>query len=128
VPVQFCWVEQCEGFYLAEFGRPSHDSCKNGLMIFDQFTPRAVRSRGYFAKTIDMLASHLSLQGKTVWITGRDGDETAIQSILKSGFQYRFTLRRRRMLFFDKPSDPMQMPVSPYPERGLATIQSRVGL
>ncbi len=128
VPVHFCWAEDAEGFFLGELDRKLRDSCKNGLMIFDNFTPQSVRGRGYFAKAIEMLASHLSLQGKTAWIAGRDGDQTAIQSILKAGFQYRFTLGRRRMLFFDKPSDPMQMPVSSCPEPGLATIQSRVGL
>ena len=112
VPVHFCWVKVFEGFRMAELERTLPAPGADAVMIFDCFTPTAVRGRGFFARAIAALADQLKSEGKAPWIFGAASNQASLRAIEKSGFAHKFTLGRKRILFVSKSKDsiPSQNP------------------
>jgi hypothetical protein len=102
IPVHFCWARDFEGFHMAELDRRLNAPCQNAMMIFDCFTPAIARGNRFFSDAITRLAQELDSRGKSAWIFGAGTNRASIQGIKKTGFQYRFTLGRRRILLFDQ--------------------------
>lgn len=100
-PVHFCWAKEFEGFQMAELDRALKAPCEKAVLIFDCFTPELARGRGFFPQAIVMLARRLSSQGKSAWIFGAETNRASVQGIEKTGFRYRFTLGRRRVLLLN---------------------------
>jgi hypothetical protein len=65
-------------------------------MIFDCWTPAANRGRGHYAAAIRQAAAALRREGRTPWIFSAAGNRSSLRGILKAGFEYRFSLIRRR--------------------------------
>lgn len=107
IPLHFCWVTEFQGFYMAELNRRLDAPCENSVMIFDCFTPEPARGHGFFPQAIALLAAEMKLRGKSVWIFGAETNRSSVRGIEKSGFQYKFTLGRRRILFVDRTRDSM---------------------
>lgn len=100
MPIHFCWVKDFEGFVMTELDRALETPSKDAVMIFDCFTPVSARGRGFFAAAIEAVAKELRAQGKVPWIFGAQANQSSLRGVEKSGFTYRFSLRRRRILFF----------------------------
>jgi CelD/BcsL family acetyltransferase involved in cellulose biosynthesis len=107
-PVHFCWVGGFEGFKVQELDRTLHAPSADAVLIFDCFTPRAFRQRGFFLEAISALACRLLAQKKGPWICGAATDPGSLCGIRKSGFAYRFSLGRKRMFFFTRRGDSFQ--------------------
>jgi len=105
IPVHFCWTKNFEGFQMAELDRDLHASCKDAVMIFDCFTPCAARGHGFFSDAITMLADQLRSQGKVPWTFGAAANQASVRGIQKTSFAYRFSLGRKRILFFSRTQD-----------------------
>jgi len=110
MPVHFCWARSFEGFQMAELDRVLKAPHENAVMIFDCFTPDAARGHGFFREAIAMLAQELTFRGKSVWIFGAATNRAAVSGLEKTGFQYRFTLGRRRILFLNRSEDSVPAP------------------
>ena len=106
-PVHFCWAKECEGFYVKELDRTLRGLCENTVIIFDCLTPEAARGHGYFQQAISLLARQLNSQGVAAWIFRCEADLTEFRDSEKSGFHHKFTLGRRRILFFKRISDSL---------------------
>jgi len=104
-PVHFCWVKEFEGFWLSELERTLRAPCADAVMIFDCFTPASARSHGFFAVAIAALAAQLHSEGKAPWIFGAATNQASLRGIEKSGFTYKFSLGRKRVLFLKKAKD-----------------------
>lgn len=109
-PVHFCWARDFEGFHMAELDRVLKAPSENAVMIFDCFTPSATRGHGFFPEALGMLAQELDSKSKSAWIFGAATNSASVRGIEKTGFQYRFTLGRKRILFWSRPNDSVPPP------------------
>ena len=110
MPVHFCWVKDFEGFKMAELTRTLNAPRTNAVMIFDCFTPASARGHGFFADAIAALARQLHSEGKVPWIFGAATNQASLRGIEKSGFMYRFSLGRKRVLFLEWAKDSIPSP------------------
>ena len=113
-PVHFCWAKDFEGFEMAELDRTLNAPRPDAVMIFDCYTPASARGHGFFAAAIAALARELHAQGKAPWIFGAATNKASLGGIEESGFQHKFTLGRKRILFFKqaKGSIPSDSPAA----------------
>jgi hypothetical protein len=79
-------------------------------MIFDCFTPASARGHGFFADAIAALARQLHSEDKAPWIFGAATNQASLRGIEKSGFTYRFSLGRKRVLFLEWTKDSIPSP------------------
>jgi hypothetical protein len=97
-PVHFLWINNYNGFRLAEIGYRLEPSDPNAVMIFDCWTPTAGRGRGHYAMAIRQAAANLRGEGKAAWIFSGAKNAASLRGIDKAGFVYRFSLIRRSKL------------------------------
>jgi CelD/BcsL family acetyltransferase involved in cellulose biosynthesis len=97
-PVHFSWVKDFEGFEVAELRQTLRAPCADAVVIFDCFTPPSARGSAFFASSISLLADRLRSAGKVPWIFAAATNRSSIRGIGKSGFTYRFRLRRKGVL------------------------------
>jgi len=95
----FLWVDNYDGFHLAEIDARLASTDPNACIIFDCWTPVAKRGHGYYATAIRLAAASLQKQQKTAWIFSAFKNHPSIQGILKAGFLYRFSMTRNKLLF-----------------------------
>jgi hypothetical protein len=97
-PVHFAWVTKFEAFYLAETRSKVTSPGKEAELIFDCWTPQAVRRRGHYSDTIGKVAVGLWGRARTAWIFGAATNDASLRGIEKAGFEPWFILVRRRVL------------------------------
>jgi CelD/BcsL family acetyltransferase involved in cellulose biosynthesis len=102
-PVHFLWIDNYDGFRLAEIEHniePSliEQSLPDAAMIFDCWTPSADRGRGHYAAAIRLAADKLRSEGRAAWIFSGATNAASLRGVLKAGFQYRYSLIRRTRL------------------------------
>ncbi len=97
-PVHFLWIDNYDGFRLAEIGYRLEPSGPNAVMIFDCWTPTADRGRGHYAVAIRQAAANQDREGRTAWIFSGAKNAASLRGIDKAGFVYRFSLVRRSKL------------------------------
>lgn len=94
-PVHFLWIDNYDGFRLAEIGQSIEPSSANAAMIFDCWTPSSERGRGHYARAIRQAAVELRQAGRPAWIFSGATNRFSLRGVLKAGFCYRFSLVRR---------------------------------
>jgi CelD/BcsL family acetyltransferase involved in cellulose biosynthesis len=94
-PVHFAWVSPFNGFYCAEVNRTLQAS-SDAVLIFDCWTPAAVRRRGYYKHAIELIADELRAKGRRPWTFS--AAEVASTGLTEAGFELRYSLFRRRFL------------------------------
>ena len=97
-PIHFLWIDNYDGFRLAEIEHNLEPSSSNAAMIFDCWTPAAERGRGHYAAAIRQAAAQLRQEGRSAWIFSGATNAASLHGILKAGFQYRFSMLRRTQL------------------------------
>jgi CelD/BcsL family acetyltransferase involved in cellulose biosynthesis len=97
-PVHFLWIDNYQGFRLAEIGYKLEAPSAETFMIFDCWTPAAERGRGHYPTAIRLAAADLQREGKTAWIFSGVSNAASVRGIAKAGFLYRFSLIRRNKL------------------------------
>ena len=95
-PVHFLWVNEYDGFHLSEIDHKLEPLSKPAAMIFDCWTPASERGRGHYASAIREAAADLRRQGKGSWIFSAASNSSSLRGIQRAGFEYRFSLLRRR--------------------------------
>jgi hypothetical protein len=100
-PIHFLWIDNYDGFRLAEIEHniePTSPDAANAAMIFDCWTPTAERGRGHYAAALRLAAAQLRREGRAAWIFSGATNAASLRGVLKAGFQYRFSfIRRTRM-------------------------------
>jgi CelD/BcsL family acetyltransferase involved in cellulose biosynthesis len=92
----FLWILSYDGFHLSEIDHRLEPFSPAAAMIFDCWTPAADRGRGYYATAIRSAATTLQSEGRSAWIFTDASNVSSLRGILKAGFEYRFSLVRRR--------------------------------
>ena len=105
VPVHFAWVTGFEGFHMAELGRTLVSPSGEAKLIFDCWTPKDARGRGYYHQAISRLSTKICAAGYAPWIFSAAGNRASLKGIKKARFQYRFTLGRQRWFGFSQTCD-----------------------
>lgn len=112
-PVHFCWVSEFENFKMQELERRLTAPSANAVLIFDCWSPVSVRGRNHFATAIAVVAGELCSSGKMPWIFAAARNYASVNGILKAGFNYRFTMHRRRLFGLTQAVKTIHRPVTP---------------
>ena len=95
----FAWAAPYEGFAMEELGTVLKAPSPSSVMIFDCWTPGALRGRGLYGRAIRQLAARLTAQGAEVWIFSAAANPASVAGIEKAGFQRQFALVRRKIFW-----------------------------
>jgi len=98
--VHFCWVAPFEGFKMPELGQGLKEPSAGSVLIFDDWTPASQRGRGHYARCAPMVAGLMVENGKRPWIFSAAPHSTS--RLERAGFVPRFSLVRRKKLFFSR--------------------------
>lgn len=94
-PVHFLWVDNYDGFRLAEIEHNIGPAFPNAAMIFDCWTPSGERRRGHYATALRFAAATLRREERPAWIFSGATNTSSLHGILNAGFQYRYSLIRQ---------------------------------
>jgi hypothetical protein len=101
VPVHLCWVSEFEGFFMDELNVRLTAPGPGANLIFDCWTPRAVRGHNYYAMTVARVAQGLVREGRDPWIFSASTNARSVRGLESSGFVRRYSMLRRRVLTFE---------------------------
>jgi hypothetical protein len=89
------WVDNYDGFRLAEIEHNIEPAFPDAAMIFDCWTPMADRGRGHYATALRIAAANLRREGRAAWIFSGATNTPSVRGVLKAGFKYRYSLIRK---------------------------------
>jgi CelD/BcsL family acetyltransferase involved in cellulose biosynthesis/RimJ/RimL family protein N-acetyltransferase len=98
----FAWIIDFEKFFLGELNVRVKAPFPDGLVLFDYWTPPALRGCGYCARAIELIADRQKTQGKRTWIYSSAENASAIRAIEKAGFHRSSSLFRQRILWWQR--------------------------
>lgn len=101
-PVHFCWMKPYANCWIAGVGGKLSEPAPNSVLLFDCWTPAAVRGSGYFQHCTSMLASDLLKTGARPWIFTDPRNPSAVRGIVGAGFERRFSFVRHKVLLFSR--------------------------
>jgi hypothetical protein len=116
VAEHFAWVAPYDGFAIRELGDTLQAQSPERVMIFDCWTPRALRGRGLCGQALQQLGACLRAESKDVWIFGPPADPVSLGGIERVGFCRRFSLVRRKILFWGRTQEQRRRYDSRNPE------------
>jgi CelD/BcsL family acetyltransferase involved in cellulose biosynthesis len=96
--VHLAWVTSFAGFVMDELHHKLDCSNPARMMLFDCWTPVSQRGHGYYAETIRRIAQLQISEGKHPWIFSAASNASSRRSIVKAGFQLRYSLVSRNTL------------------------------
>jgi hypothetical protein len=102
MPGHFCWVKPFAKCWISGVRCKLSEPAPNSVLIFDCWTPAALRKHGYFQHCISVLASNLLKKGLRPWIFTDAQNRSAMRGIRGAGFEKRFSFVRRKVLFFSR--------------------------
>ena len=95
--VHFAGATDFTGFFLAELNSEVAAPAPRSVMIFDCWTPHAVRGHGHYAQTVEALARLIEARGKRAWIFSATENASSIRGLQQTNFTRRYSLIRRRL-------------------------------
>ena len=96
--LHFAWVTAFQGFFLSELNAKVDAPSENCVMLFDCWTPEAMRGRGYYSQAISMIAKVLRERGSRPWIFSAATNVASIRGLQKTEFRQRYCMVRERRL------------------------------
>ena len=100
--LHFAWATPFDGFFLSELNAKVDAPSVDSVMLFDCWTPASQRGKGYYGRTISMIAEIVAQKGNRPWIFSAQGNVGSIHGIEKAGFERRYSLTRQRLLGFQR--------------------------
>ena len=88
----------------------------DSLMLFDCWTPEAARGRGYYGRAIELIADLQKARGKRPWIFSAASNTSSVRGIEKAGFRRRYSLIRRKTLWWQKVREGFSVSKTPAAE------------
>lgn len=101
MPIHLCWVADFNDFHMSELDHKLVAPSLDSVLLFDCFTPRSARGRGYYGMAVSAVAAQLRAAGKRPWIFSSITNVSSLRGIEKTRFVRRFSLCRSRVLFMD---------------------------
>jgi CelD/BcsL family acetyltransferase involved in cellulose biosynthesis len=101
-PAHFCWVTDFEAFHMSELDHVLKAPSPDSVLLFDCWTPRSLRGRGYYTMSVSGVAAHFRVLGKAPWIFSSAANISSVRGLEKSAFTPRFSLTRKRRIFMSK--------------------------
>jgi CelD/BcsL family acetyltransferase involved in cellulose biosynthesis len=105
-PLHFVWVAAFDGFFLSELNAPVNGPSPKAVMLFDCWTPLAVRGRGHYAQAVGLVARKARAEGKEPWIFSAATNCASVRALEKAGFGWQYSLTRRRILWWERITKP----------------------
>jgi len=97
--LHFVWVSDFDGFFVLELNAKVEAPSSECGLLFDCWTPGAVRGHEHHVRALSLVAKHIRGEGKRPWICRTAaGDVFCLQDLERAGFQQRYSLKRRRVL------------------------------
>ena len=110
--LHFAWITDFDGFFLSELSAKVESPVSDSLLLFDCWTPAAVRGHGYYGHAIELIAKRQSSLGKRTWIFSAASNTSSVRGIEKAGFRRRYSLIRQRILWREKVRSNLQVSTS----------------
>jgi hypothetical protein len=98
--LHFAWTVNFQRFFLAELNDVVDGPSQNCEMIFDCWTPTAVRRSGNYLRAIRAIAQLIQEEGKRPWIFGAASNVASVHGVQAAGFHRRYAIARMRLLGF----------------------------
>jgi len=96
--LHLAWVTVFDGFFLSELNAKVDAPGADCVMLFDCWTPIAARGRGFYGRTVELVANLVRRRGKRPWIFSASANRASVRGLEKTGFEYRYSLVRKRVL------------------------------
>jgi hypothetical protein len=100
--LHFAWITAFDGFYLSELNAKVDAPSPSSVMLFDCWTPLAMRGHGHYAETVTLIAERVRKDGKAPWIFSAARNVSSVRGLEKSGFRRRYSLVRHRTLLWQR--------------------------
>jgi CelD/BcsL family acetyltransferase involved in cellulose biosynthesis/RimJ/RimL family protein N-acetyltransferase len=100
-PVHFIWAAPFEGFRLEGFctlSAPEPDS----IVLSGSWTPDSLRRRGHYTQALQLIAQKTVAEGKRPWTFEAARNPASIRALAKAGFRLRYSLIRKRVLWWQE--------------------------
>ncbi len=97
LPLHFAWVAPFDGFHCSELN-DTLNGPPESVLLFDCWTPTAVRGQGYYQQAVQLVAARLKAEGKLPWIFSAASNASSVRALEKTGFERRYSLVRQRIL------------------------------
>lgn len=94
-PLHFAWATAFDYFLVSELNAKVRAPATDCVMLFDCWTPVALRGRGFLQRTVGLVAQLLRERGKRPWIPSVE--RNWLRGLAKFGFQRRHSLVRWRI-------------------------------
>lgn len=95
--LHFAWIADFEGLYLSELNENVEAPSPDCAMLFDSWTPPAVRGHGYYGEAVRQIATLMLARGKKPWIFSAASNTASVRGLEKAGYQRRYSLVRQRI-------------------------------
>ena len=95
--LHFAWATAFDGFFLSELNAKVDAPSAGSVMLFDCWTPASQRGKGYYGKTISMIAERVREKRQRPWIFSARNNVASVHGIEKAGFERRYSLTRQRI-------------------------------
>lgn len=100
--LHFAWADAFDGFFLSELNAKVDAPSPDCVLLFDCWTPPAVRGHGYYGQTVALVAKLMQKNGKKPWIFSAASNVASTRGLEKAGFQQRYSLVRQRALWWQR--------------------------
>ena len=97
-PLHFAWLTAFDRFYLSELKGEVDAPSADAVMLFDSWTPVALRGRGFYGQAIEQIAGRAESVRKRPWIFSAASNASSVRGLAKAGFQRRYSLFRKTAL------------------------------
>jgi CelD/BcsL family acetyltransferase involved in cellulose biosynthesis len=99
VPVHFCWASPFRDFNMAELKVSVSVAGDDASVIYDCWTPPALRGQNLYSNAISHTAELLASEGRVPWIFSAAENRASIRGIEKSGFRRQGVLVQNKHFF-----------------------------
>lgn len=96
--LHFAWITSFAGFYLSELNAKVESPSPDSVLLFDAWTPPAVRGQRHYGEAVTIIAKSVLDQGKKPWIFSAAANAASVRGLENAAFQRRYSLTRQRLL------------------------------
>lgn len=100
--VHFMWVRPFDEFHLSELRSFVPSPSPECVIVFDAWTPPALRGRGLYAEALAHVVARIQRDGKRAWIFSSSRNAPSIRGLQKAGLRPSFSVSRYWFLGWQK--------------------------
>jgi CelD/BcsL family acetyltransferase involved in cellulose biosynthesis len=100
--IHFVCVSDFDKFFLSELNAKVDAPTLDCVMLFDCWTPTALRELDYSTQALQQIAALMQGKGKRAWSYCQADDVEAVKRLERAGFERRYSLTRQRILGWER--------------------------